>query len=257
MKAYYFTFTILPLLILLSPPAVKANGLLSETRIKYNINSSDTKKVKVRRYDTGEIEVEIDSVWLDKKESLYRFKLNETKDFFELPVTFISHADGKALMLKVMGLIFDISGKNIEAKVGFSGNEKMTIKINDNNTDSLFVYCYVTGESKYKEIRAVKRKKEFFSLREEEIDLLSDNLDSVVKFFFLKDGKIYQTKKKEIFNTYPAISSMPLPANCDDIIDVKEKTWSMRIEYFDFLLKCQEGEKRKKKKKGFSFFGLF
>jgi len=181
-----------------------ARELVSETRIKYNINSSDTKKVKVLRYDDDE--VELNSVWLKKEESIYKFKVNEPKDFFGMLVTFVPNNENGSLTLEVMGLPFDISGKDIEAKVGFSGSEKLTIRINDNKTESMFVYCSVSKDSDYKEIRAVKKKKEFFSLREERIDLLSENFDTKVKFIFLKNGSLYETSNKNIFNNYMEVS---------------------------------------------------
>jgi len=253
----YASITGLACLCAVAAPIANARELVSETRIKYNINSSDTKKVKVRLYDDDKVEVEVNSVWLKKQESVYKFKVNEPKDFFGMLVTFVPNGEDGSLKLEVMGLPFDISGKSIEAKVGFSGSEKLSIKISDSNTESMFVYCSVSKDADYKEIRAVKRKKDFFSLREERIDLLSEDFDSKVKFIFLKNGNLYETNSKNIFNNYMQVSTLPPLANCDDITSIKEETWNMRIEYFDFLLKCPEGQKAKKKKGGFSFFGLF
>ncbi len=249
-------FSLINLLLFLLTLNASGKDLVRENRITYSLNSSDSKKVRVRLYDNDEVEVEVNSVWVEKKDSVFKFKINEEKDFFGIRVTFALGADEKSLIIRVMGLDFALLEDNINASVGFSGNEKLTIKINDEETKSLFVYSYISGDKTYREISAVKRKKEFFQLREEEIDLSSEEMESDIKYFFLDQGRIYRTDKENDFSKLPKLTNLQKAATCDEITTVKEKTWNMRIEYFDFLLKCQKGEKVTKKKT-FSFFGLF
>ena len=225
------------LVIVLAPDQISSgNNIVYQKSVSYYINSVDDTpaRMSVKEFDDNTVEINLNCPLLEKKDQIYELPMGKEVDFMGIPLKLFHGDKDSGLNIEVFGAAFSFNQVQ-DVYVGFTGGSKLRVVIKEKE-DRVVAFGSVSDDDIYLELLAVKSKKDFFKARSQYIDLAGGNYKGVNKYYFLRDGKIFQTDNADIFNNFGNCNT----CNCGELTKLKEQTWKLKLMYFDSVLKCGE-----------------